>query len=151
MKLLEVESSKTQFIAAVLLGLFIVPMSLLTVAGALKRGFRFAPFALGLVMLVGYCGVIWVMTRARARSVKYFTDEGLWRADGRNFAWKDLSRVVKQINKKRHSYRSFHWRTEIHFRNGESAWLIPKAISNFDEVSDYVDRLPCEHTEVIVG
>ena len=151
MKILEVETSKVQFNAAILLGLFIVPMSLLTMNDALRRGFKIAPFALGCVMLVGYGVILWIMRRARARSVKYFTPEGLWRVDGRQFFWTDLTRVVKQINKRQHSFRSFHWRTEIHFKNGESAWLLPRSIGNRDEVFGYVEALPCEHTEVIVG
>ena len=146
---LEVETSKVQFTAAILLGLFIVPLALLTVTGALRRGFKVWPFVIGLVMLVGYGVVLWLLRRARARSVKYFSDEGLLRFDGRSCAWKDLSRVVKQINKK--GSRRFHWRTEIQFKCGESAWLLPRSISNLREVSEYVDGLPCEHTEVIVG
>ena len=149
MKILEVETSKLQFTAAILLGLFVVPISLLTVTSALRRGFKVGPLALGLMMLLGYGVVLWLVRRARARSVKYFSQEGLLRFDGRSFAWKDLSRVVKQIKKR--GYKRFHWRTEIHFRSGESAWLLPGSISNFQEVSEYVEGLPCEHTEVIVG
>jgi hypothetical protein len=149
MNILEVETGKTQFIAAILLGIFIVPMSVMTMTSAFRRGFKVAPFAIGLVMLIGYGVVLWLIRRARARSVKCFTDEGLLRFDGRSFAWKDLNRVVKQLNKRR--YRTIPWRTEIQFRSGESAWLLPNSISNFQEVSDYVDRLPCEHTEVVVG
>lgn len=42
------------------------------------------------------------------------------------------------------------WRTEIQFKNGESAWLLPTKVSNFREASEFVLNLPCEHTEVIV-
>ena len=149
MKTLEVETSKQQFIAAILLGVFIVPMSLLTMTSALRRGFRIAPFALGFAMLALYVFILWLLRRARARSVKRFSDVGLLRFDGQSFAWSDLTRVVKQIRKK--GYKSFHWRTEIHFANGKSAWLLPGSISNLDEVSAYIDGLPCEHTEVVVG
>lgn len=41
-------------------------------------------------------------------------------------------------------------RTEIQFKNGEAAWLIPAKVSNYREVSQYVDNLPCEQTEVRV-
>jgi hypothetical protein len=44
----------------------------------------------------------------------------------------------------------FLWRTEIQFKDGESAWLIPGKIANFPEVNDYVARLPCEHKTVRV-
>jgi hypothetical protein len=43
------------------------------------------------------------------------------------------------------------WRTEIQFRNGESAWLIPTKVGNYTEVREFVRRLPCEHAEIRVG
>jgi hypothetical protein len=149
MKTLEVETSKQQFIAAILLGIFIVPMAFLTMTSALRRGFRIAPFAVGLVILAVYVFVLWLLRRARARSVKRFSHSGLERFDGQSLPWSDLTRVVKQIREK--GYRRFHWRTEIHFANGKSAWLLPGSISNLEEVSAYVEGLPCEHTEVVVG
>src|SRR6185503_3855854 len=121
MRTLEVETSKQQFIAAILLGVFIVPMALLTMTSALRRGFRIAPLALGFVMLAIYVLVLWLLRRARARSVKRFSRNGLERFDGQSLPWSDLTRVIKQIRKR--GYRRFHWRTEIHFANGKSAWL----------------------------
>jgi hypothetical protein len=149
MKTLDVETSKQQFTAAILLGLFIVPMSFLTMSSAMRRGFRIAPFTLGFAMLTVYVFVLWLVRRARARSVKRFSPEGLQRFDGQSFAWSDLTRVVKQIKKR--GYRRFYWRTEIQFANGKSAWLLPGSISNLEEVSAYIEGLPCEHTEVVVG
>jgi|GEM_PF-1513831 len=149
MKSLEVETSKQQFIAAILLGVFIIPMAFLSMTSTLRRGFRIAPIALGLVILAVYVVVLWLLRRARARSVKRFSLNGLERFDGQSFAWSDLTRVVKQIKKR--GYRRFHWRTEIHFANGKSAWLLPGSISNLEEVSAYIEGLPCEHTEVVVG
>jgi len=149
MKTLEVETSKQQFIAAILLGIFIVPMAFVTMTSAVRRGLRIAPFVLGFAMLAVYVFVLWLVRRARARSVKRFSRKGLERFDGQSFAWSDLNRVVKQIKKR--GYRRFHWRTEIQFANGKSAWLLPGSISNLEEVSAYIEGLPCEHTEVVVG
>jgi hypothetical protein len=103
------------------------------------------------MLLVAYGAISWLVRRGHARSVKYFSDEGLARNDGRSFAWADLNRVVDQIRitSIAHNTKAL-WRTEIQFKNGESAWLIPLKVNNFSEVSEFVRDLPCEHTEVIV-
>ena len=145
---LEVKTSNLQFTMAVLLGLILVPLSLFNIIGGIRRGLSVAPLALGLIMLIGYGAVLWLVRRGHARSVKYFSDEGLARNDGRSLAWADLSRVVTQIRVR--GTRRALWRTEIQFKNGESAWLLPTRVSNFREVSEYVNNLPCEHTRVDV-
>ncbi len=100
------------------------------------------------MMLVMFAAVMWLVRRGHARSIRYFSDEGLVRNDGRSFAWADLSRVVNQfrITSMAHNTKLI-WRTEIQFRNGESAWLIPTKINNYREVNEFVRNLPCEHTE----
>ena len=152
MSRLEVKTSKLQLVLAVLLGLFFVPLGLVSLAGGLSRGFRVVPVAIGLLLLVMFAAVTWLVRRGHSRSVRYFSDEGLVRNDGRSFAWADLSRVVDQIRitSLAHGTKAV-WRTEIHFRNGESAWLIPTKVGNYPEVSEFVRRLPCEHAEVRVG
>jgi hypothetical protein len=82
-------------------------------------------------------------------SVKYFSEQGLARNDGRVFPWRDLRRMVHQMRRTKSGMRSV-WRTEIHFKNGESAWLIPTKVSNYREVMEYVSKLPCEQAEVKV-
>jgi hypothetical protein len=72
------------------------------------------------------------------------------RNDGRSFAWDGLERVVDRVRLNRITGVKFIWRTEIQFKNGESAWLLPTKISNFPEVYELVGSLPCEHTEVRV-
>jgi hypothetical protein len=152
MRRLEVKTSKSQLILAALLGLFFVPLGLLSLAGGLLNGFKMAPLALGLMMLVMFAAVMWLVRRGHARSIRYFSEEGLVRNDGRSFAWADLSRVVNQIRitSLAHGTKSV-WRTEIQFRDGESAWLIPTKVGNYPEVSEFVRGLPCEHAEVRVG
>lgn len=151
MKRLEVKTSKLQFILAVLLGLFLVPLGAFSLVNGLLKDFAPVPLGISLMLLVTYGAIVWLVRRGHARSVKYFSDEGLARNDGRNFAWADLNRVVDQIKitSIAHNTKAL-WRTEIQFKNGESAWLIPMRVSNFREVSEFVRDLPCEHTEVIV-
>jgi hypothetical protein len=151
MNKLEVKTSKLQLILAILLGLFFVPFGLLSLMDGLSKGFAVVPLGMGLMMLVAYGAIIWLIRRGHANSVKYFSDEGLARNDGRSFLWNDLNRVVDQIRitSIAHHTKAL-WRTEIQFKNGESAWLIPTKVSNFREVSEFVRNLPCEHTEIIV-
>ena len=152
MRRLEVKTSKLQLVLAVLLGLFFVPLGLLSLANGLSKGFKVVPVGIGLMMLAAFAAVMWLVRRGHARSVRYFSDEGLVRNDGRSFAWADLSRVVDQIRitSLAHGTKAV-WRTEIQFRNGESAWLIPTKVGNYPEVRELVRRLPCEHAEVRVG
>ena len=140
MNQLEVKASKLPMVMLILLGLFFVPMAL-----TLLDGFRFAQSVIGLTGLILFGVVVWVVRRGHKKSVRRFSEEGLMRNDGQSFDWTDLSRVVDRI---RVRYgRKYVWRTEIHFTNGESAWLIPSKVTNYGEAAALVGRLPCEHTE----
>ncbi|HEX8733792.1 MAG TPA: hypothetical protein VF721_00580 [Pyrinomonadaceae bacterium] len=150
MEKLEVKTGKFHFILIALLGLFLVPLSLFNLINGLSRGFKLAPFGIGLVMLAIFALVVWLMVRAYRKTVKYFTNEGLTLNSGRQMAWTDLSRVVNQIRVKPGTNIKMLWRTEIQFKNGETAWLIPGKVANFQEVSAFVSTLPCEQTEVKV-
>lgn len=57
---------------------------------------------------------------------------------------------VDRVRLNRMTCVKFVWRTELQFRNGESAWLLPTKISNFTDVYKLVGSLPCEHAEVKV-
>lgn len=151
MNRLEVKASKTTFVLLILLGLFFIPIGLVSLLSGSLNGFNIAPFGIGLMCLILFGVVVWLILRGHGKSVRYFSDEGLVRNDGRSFAWADLSLVVNQfrITSLAHKTKAI-WRTEIQFRNGESAWLIPTKISNYREVSEFVRNLPCEHTEVRV-
>ena len=149
-KLLEVKTRNLQFILVVLLGLFMVPLGSLLLIGELSKGSKLAPAMLmiGLTTLITYGAVAWMFRRGHVKSVKYFSNEGLVRNDGRSFAWTDLSRVVDRVRFNRVTNFKGIWRTEIQFKNGGSAWLLPTKISNLPEVYELVRGLPCEHTEV---
>jgi hypothetical protein len=148
---LEVKASKTTFVLVILLGLFFILLGLASLLNGIRDGFSVVPFGIGLMCLILFGVVVWLILRGHRKSIKYFSDSGLVRNDGRSFAWTDLSRVVNQfrITSMAHETKAI-WRTEIQFRNGESAWLVPTKISNYREVSEFVHNLPCEHTEVRV-
>ena len=149
-KRFEVKTDKVQLVALVLLGLFIVPLGLMLLISQLSKGSRLSPALLlvGLAPLILYGAVAWLFRRAYVKSVRYFSAEGLERNDGRSFAWDDLSRVVNRVRLHRTTGVKYIWRTELQFRDGESAWLLPTKISNFSEVNALVRTLQCEHTEV---
>ncbi len=151
MNRLEVKASKTTFVLVILLGLFFIPVGLVSLLNGLLNGFNVVPLGIGLMCLSLFGVVVWLILRGHRKSVKYFSDEGLVRNDGRSFAWSELSRVVDQyrITSVTHQTKAI-WRTEIQFGNGESAWLIPAKISNYREVSEFIRNLPCEHTKVEV-
>ena len=151
MNRLEVKADNLQFILVILLGLFFLPLGLFNLINGLTKGFAPARAGIGLALLALYGVVIWLVRRGHGRSVKYFSGSELVRNDGRSFAWADLSRVVNQVRfRPQAPTTKVLWRTEIQFKGGESAWLIPAKVSNYREASDYVDNLPCEHTEVRV-
>jgi hypothetical protein len=147
---LEVKTGKLHFILIALLGLFLVPLSLFNLINGISKGFKIVPVGIGLTMLAIFGLAAWLVARGYRRSVKCFTDKGLTRNDGSEMAWTDLSRVVNQIRLKPGTNIKQLWRTEIHFKDGKSAWLIPGKVANFQEVVNYVAALPCEHTEVNV-
>jgi hypothetical protein len=138
---LEVRPDRLTLILVIGLGLFFVPMGLglLTSAGT-------ALAAIGLACVTLFGVVVWLVVRGHRRSVRRFSAEGLVRNGGRSFAWAELSQVVDKV-RTRYS-RKYLWRTEIHFANGESAWLIPSKIRNYGDVAALVARLPCKRTEV---
>ena len=146
MNRLEVKASKVPFVLIILLGLFFIPMGLVNLLMGLLKGFNVVQSGLGLMLLVMFGVIVWLTLRAHRRSVRQLSEEGLVRNDGRSFSWSELSRVVYKV-RVRPSGRKTIWRTEIRFKDGESAWVIPAKVSNYAEVGPLVDGLPCEHTE----
>lgn len=149
MNRLVVKTDKLQFILVILLGLFFVPIGLWSLVSGALQGFKTVPTVVGLLSLSCFGTVLWLVGRGFRKSVKYFTDAGLVRNDGKQFAWTDLNRVVYQLRTKTGVGKSL-WRTEIQFKDGSNAWLIPIKINNYAEVRQYVESLPCEHTNIDV-
>jgi len=93
------------------------------------------------MVMVGFFA--WLHRRT-AKSVRYFLDDGLVCKNGRRLAWSGLARVVTQV----HDHAI--WRVEIHFENGESAWLIPPENRELRRGESAGYELPCEHTSIAV-
>jgi hypothetical protein len=146
MNRLDVETSRLQPMMAVLLGVIMVPLGVASLASGLMRGLSIVPFAIGVMMLAMFGAVVGLVRRGGGKSVRYFTDEGLERGDGRFLPWTDLERVVHQIRLSPAGRKAL-WRTEIWFKDGQSAWLLPLRVRNFPEVDQLVRSLPCEHAE----
>jgi len=132
---------------AVLAGIIMVPLGVLSLASGVTRGMAVVPIMLGLLMLAMFGLVVWLVRRGGARSVRYFSEDGLQRGDGRWLPWTELERVVYQLRVRPGTSSKDLWRIEIWFRNGESAWLLPLRVRNRDEVGGLVASLPCEHAE----
>lgn len=148
---LEVKTSRLSLILTIVLGIIFIPLGVVSLENGLLNGFKVVPIGMGLMMLITFGVIMWLVRRGHSKSVKRFSAEGVTRNDGSKFQWSDLSRIVNQfrITSTAHGTKSL-WRTEIHFNNGQSAWLLPTKISNWDEVNNFVNNLPCEHTEVRV-
>ena len=145
MSRLNVETSRQPFAATVVAGVIMVPLGLGVLVSGVAGGMEIVPMGLGAALLATFAGVVWLTRRAHARSVRYFSDEGLERNDGRWLPWADLERVIYQVRVVGGDKKL--WRTEIRFRDDQAAWLLPLRVRNGRDVSDFVGSLPCEHTE----
>ena len=147
MNRLDVQTSKLQPMMAALAGLIMVPIGLASLVSGVMRGFAIMPLALGVMMLAMFGALVALVRKGGSKSVRYLTEEGMERGDGRWLPWTELERVVNQIRVRPGTGSKAIWRTEIWFKNGESAWLLPLRARNFEEVNELVGTLPCEHTE----
>jgi hypothetical protein len=139
-----VETSRMQFAAAAVAGLIMVQLGLATLVMGMS-GSQVAPIGIGVMMLATFGVVVWLVRRARARSVRYFSSEGLERNDGKWLPWAELECVVYRVRVVRGEKTL--WRTEVQFRGGESAWLLPLRVRNRRPVDELVAGLPCDHVE----
>ncbi len=79
--------------------------------------------------------------RARRNALKIIDATGFTRGDGRHFAWTEFRGAITLMARNRLG-KTYVWRTELVFADGESAWLIAPRIHNYEEVFGYVDGLP---------
>ena len=151
MNRLDVQTSRMQPVMGAILGVIMVPPGLLSLYAGVKDGVEVGPLGIGVLMLATFGGVMWLVRRGHSRSVRYFSNEGLERNDGQWLAWSDLQRVVDQVRPDPGRPDQLQlWRTEIEFRSGEKAWLLPTRIANRGEVTAFVRGLPCEYTQTRV-
>lgn len=83
-----------------------------------------------------------LMIRAKRNAVRLIANSGVKRGDGRHFAWNEFCGVITQTALNRQTQRRYIWRIELAFSDGETAWLIPNRIKNYDEVFGYISKLP---------
>jgi hypothetical protein len=145
---LVVRPNRTVLICLTILAIIFVPLFLGPIL-QLKQGFRFDRVLWAALPVVMFGVPFWLARRGHSRSVKIFTEDGLTRNDGYRFSWSELDCVIEQLHRFRNRVEVL-WRVEIHFKNGDCAWLIPNKIANRDEVLVYVAALPCEHKTVRV-
>lgn len=80
--------------------------------------------------------------RARRKAAHLIDDSGIICGDGKHFAWNEFCGVISQVDLNQLTQRKYVWRVELAFENGETAWLIPNRIKNYDEVFSYIANLP---------
>lgn len=147
MNTLEVKTRKPQFLVIAFLGIFFISIGLILLSNAFSDSSAVVSLAIGLLCLIFYAVVLSVFIASHRKSIRNFTSEYATRNDGRKLSLKELTGVINRTAHNPRTNRLVLRRCEILFKNGESAWLIPARISNFQEVFDYVQSLPCEHLE----
>jgi hypothetical protein len=143
---LRVKTGGLQVVLIAVIGLIFLPLGLGIFLNGIAGGLKVVPIVIGTLMLVTFTSVLFVFLRGHRRSVKYLSEQGLTRNDGREFLWAELSRVVDKMYR-RSATRKGIWRTEIKFDDGSSAWLIPSKVANYREVRAFINGLQCEHVE----
>jgi hypothetical protein len=139
---LEVKRSKFPMVAAVVMVAIMGPLALFSLYSGIVRQ-NLVGLLIGTALLVTLAAVLYLVSRGKSNSVTLFGDRGLTRGDLTELPWSNLDKVVDVMHTQQGQRRL--WRTEIHFRDGRSAWVIPSKVSNYQEVRDYVDGLACEH------
>lgn len=144
---LQVKTDKLQIVLLGILGIIFIPLGFGLMFNSIKRGFAPVLLGLGIMSLVCFISVLWIVVRAYLKSAKSFDNQGAARNDGRRFEWTDLERVVYQYRPSRYqpSGKAL-WRTEVQFQSG-TIWLIPIKVTNFAEINQFVMSLPCDHLE----
>lgn len=140
---LTVKTSKLQLILVIGLGLFFVPMGIGMVYSGVSGG-KMVPLGIGTALLVLFSVLLFILVRAHRKSISYFSARGIGRNDGAEIPWSMLQKVVDKMVRNE-SGQLLIWRTEFQFNDGTSFWLIPSKVSNWPEVRQYIEALPCEH------
>lgn len=145
---IEVKYKHTYTVLFALIAAFFTAMSLLisyqafnsqfeSANGRIIKGILF-PFCLFLIVLF----IAYLTLRAKRQSVKLFNSSGITRGDGRQFIWKDFRGTVTQTAFNQRTQRKYVWRIELAFSGGETAWIIPNRIKNFEDIFLYLKSLP---------
>lgn len=136
-----VKRSNLDFILLFLFGLFFIPGGVFFMILGVIDSFQPIFILVGFMAWGCFVAFLILILRAYLKSVKYLTNEGLTRNDGRSFMWSELSRVEKKPMGRRMGGGTLVWRTETYFRDGSVAWLISSKTNNFEEVNDVLQRM----------
>lgn len=85
---------------------------------------------------------IFVQIRAKRNVALLIDNSGVTRGDGRHFAWQNFCGVITRTALNRRTQHYYVWRKELAFENGETTWVIPNRIKNYEEVFAYLEKLP---------
>lgn len=96
----------------------------------------FSVFLFAIVLFFGFLQI-----RAVRNSLKIIDSSGVTRGDGKHFSWTQFHGVVTQTALNRFMKR-YIWREELAFSDGETVWIIPQRIKNYNEVSNFISQLP---------
>jgi hypothetical protein len=99
----------------------------------------FAMFILTILVLTFF-----LLLRAQRQAVQVIDMDGVTRGDGRRLNWTEFCGVLTQTARNRFG-KTYVWREELIFANGEAAWLIPQLINNREEVFNYIAQLRAKH------
>ena len=147
MNQLFVQTSKIPKYALIVLSILFVPAAIWLIGSSLAGGITIVPLGLGLFLVGILAFTAWISRRGQSRSVDVFSDEGLRTNSGSHHSWADLKRVVDKMTLDSGTGRRKLWRTEIHFNDGSTAWLIPLRVKNYADVRSYIQGLKCEHIQ----
>lgn len=145
---IEIESKNVYSVLLWLILIFFSGMFLLTTYQSFTNPFITTKNAIIRTVLIGvplffFLSVfLFLMLRARKNVVKMIDSSGVTRGDGRHFAWQNFCGVVSQVAFNQRTQQRYLWRIELNFENGETAWIIPNRVKNFEEVLEFVRLLP---------
>lgn len=146
MQPIKVRSGPVSLAALAIVGIITVPLSGIGLYSALMGG-GLIPLATGGALLVCFGILVTATLLARSRSVKWITSNGIEFADGTEAPWSALVRVVDRFGYEE-GFGRRHFRTDLEFTGGRTAWLIPNRMSNFDDVYAIIMSADCEKAEV---
>ncbi len=141
-----VRSTRFQLVLVAVLAIFLGFLSVTGFLQTLKSVYMtsmqiFLFRAISVFIILMPIVILMLIVRANRNSVRLIDTAGVTRGDGLMLGWSDFFGTVPRTGRNRYG-GNFVWRTELIFRNGQSAWIIAARIKNGDEVFRFVESLP---------
>lgn len=86
--------------------------------------------------------ISFLLFRGKRNAIRLIDNSGITRGDKKFFAWSEFCGVITQVDLNQLTQRKYVWRIELAFENGETAWLIPHRVKNYQEVFNCLAVLP---------